>query len=525
MSLESTVKVKSDISELQRKAKWWLSRWRRYPLAFIIECCHADKLGYPVPWQIEMMNNLRDYGKVTIRSGHGVGKSRALAWLIWWFMICWKKDGRALKIPCTGPSSSNLSDVLWGEVRLVHKSLHPFFRDKFEMLTDECYCVEEREAWFVRLRTARREDPDALQGFHGDPCLFAIDEASAVADEVFEVARGALSGAGSFAVMTGNPTRNSGYFKESFYSGIWYPMHVNDEDQLSTRTFRYPYVLPTGETKMIEVNGRVSPDYVQEMRDEFGAGSSVYKARVLGEFPISDSNTLIRRDWIDKAIAREQNEDKNDTKLRVMGVDIAFQGDNDSAYIIRKGRCIEDGEVWHGNDPTQSADKIAGRFEEAKKAGKPIDKIAIDSLGVGAGVFSVLRKRGYPVVPVWSGNAAPEDGGTRCRYMKDWLYWKCRTYFRDSQPKIMFSGSVMERLIRELSAIEYKDSNGKIKIEDKGKTKTNKAFISGSPDVADALSNTFIVDNKINLKKKKSKFISKHDKRRKYKKIRPWRIV
>jgi hypothetical protein len=46
-----------------------------------------------------------------------------------------------------------------------------------------------------------RETPDALQGFH--ECFFLNDEGSAVPDEVFRVARGAMGEPGSMGLMTG----------------------------------------------------------------------------------------------------------------------------------------------------------------------------------------------------------------------------------------------------------------------------------------------------------------------------------
>lgn len=524
MSLEENVKSQSEVKTLQTDTKFWLARWRQYPLAFLVECLNVKKTGLPLPWQVELMNNLRDFNKVAVRSGHGVGKSRALGWIIWWYMICWKNDGDGLKIPCTGPSGSNLTDVLWGEVRLVYKALPMFFRKKFEMLSDQAYCLEERESWFIRLRTARKEDPDALQGFHGNPCLFLIDEASGVADEVFEVARGALSGLGAFAVMTGNPTRSSGYFRDAFRGNIWKQMHVNDKDQLTTKTFEYPYFDALGNMEMLRVNGRVTEDYVKEMSDEFGEESNVFGTRVLGNFPMSDSNTLVRRSWFEAAKLRPKEfGDEKETK-RIMGVDVAFAGENDSAFVIRHGNVFEDAETWHNDDPSACADKVFGRFNESKQAGKPIDRVYVDATGVGAGVYSILRNLGVPVTPVYVGERSPEDGGTKCQYLRDWLYWRLRNLFRDRMPVMIFDGEIEKRFGEELCAIEYRDQNGKIKLQEKRKTKNKKEFRTGSPDLADAASLTMYSDTIVKTSRKVS--IIRGRKKKKAKGIaNRWRIL
>jgi hypothetical protein len=57
---------------------------------------------------------------------------------------------------------------------------------------------------FAVRRTASKDNPEALQGFHAEHLLFLIDEASGI-DIVFEVGMGALSTPGAKVVMAGNP--------------------------------------------------------------------------------------------------------------------------------------------------------------------------------------------------------------------------------------------------------------------------------------------------------------------------------
>ena len=67
-------------------------------------------------------------------------------------------------------------------------------------------------------RTASKDNPEALQGFHAEHLLFLIDEASGIDDIVFEVGMGALSTPGAKVVMAGNPTRTSGFFYDTHHS-------------------------------------------------------------------------------------------------------------------------------------------------------------------------------------------------------------------------------------------------------------------------------------------------------------------
>src|SRR5262245_32484989 len=66
-------------------------------------------------------------------------------------------------------------------------------------------------------RTASKDNPEALQGFHAEHLLFLIDEASGIPDIVFEVGMGALSTPGAKVVMAGNPTRTSGFFYDTHH--------------------------------------------------------------------------------------------------------------------------------------------------------------------------------------------------------------------------------------------------------------------------------------------------------------------
>ena len=90
-------------------------------------------------------------------------------------------------------------------------------------------CRPDQESAFAVRRTASKDNPEALQGFHAEHLLFLIDEASGIPDIVFEVGMGALSTPGAKVVMAGNPTRTSGFFYDTHHSlrGRWHTMHVN----------------------------------------------------------------------------------------------------------------------------------------------------------------------------------------------------------------------------------------------------------------------------------------------------------
>lgn len=468
-----------------------------------MEATNPEKNGLPSAWQADALQRLKRYKKIAVRSGHGVGKSRLLAWAIWWILCCHKSRGLPMKIAVTGPSGANTEDVIWSEIQLVYGHLPRFLRDKFKVTKERVACIEsgesEKDPWFASLRTSRRENPDALQGFHGNPGVFIIDEASGVPDAVFNVARGAMTDSNSYAILTGNPTKLSGYFYRVFYppkgsEGVWNRMQVSCVDNIETLRQEFRYVDQFGNVITVETKGRVSPGYVSDMKAENGPESMEYKIRVLGEFPHDEEDTLIRRGWAQQAWEKESIY-SNENWMRVWGVDVAYRGVDDSAIVKRRNLIIEECAVRHGHDPWEVAQWIAGEFEDAQKVGKEPEVIAVDATGLGEGVVATLkhREKKLPcrIVPVIVNEKAMGITGTKCMRLRDELWWMMRLFFKDRKPMFEEKDDVSRRLVDEVSRPKYIYSDtGKVKVEGK---KEMKARGVDSPDVAEALMITFAI--------------------------------
>jgi superfamily II DNA or RNA helicase len=57
--------------------------WREDPGLFVRQAFGA----VPEPWQEEALKNLKEHDRLAIKSGHGVGKSTFLAWVIIWWLL------------------------------------------------------------------------------------------------------------------------------------------------------------------------------------------------------------------------------------------------------------------------------------------------------------------------------------------------------------------------------------------------------------------------------------------------------
>ncbi|MDE6837296.1 MAG: terminase, partial [Acutalibacter sp.] len=156
--------------------------YAEHPVEFVEDIIGAT----PDQDQARILRSVAANPMTTVRSGHGVGKSAVEAWTIIWFLATRPFP----KIPCTAPTQHQLFDILWAEVSKWMRS-NPALANELVWTKEKVYMKGYPEEWFAVARTASK--PDALQGFHAEDLLFIIDEASGVADSIFEPVLGALS--------------------------------------------------------------------------------------------------------------------------------------------------------------------------------------------------------------------------------------------------------------------------------------------------------------------------------------------
>jgi phage terminase large subunit len=437
----------------QKKAQQTIKRWRRIgPALWAQECLGAK----PTEQQLEGGREIVRTRRVSIRSGHGTGKTAFMAWCVLWFMSCYAP----CKIPCTAPTGHQLSDILWAELATWHRILKermPALGLEFEWTAERFELKSHPRESFAVARTSRPERPEALQGFHSEYLLFLIDESSGIPEEVFQVAEGALSTPDAFVAMAANPTRMDGYFYDSHHKmrASWSALHWDGEN-----------------------SPLVSKKYVEEMAQKYGRESAIFRIRVKGEFA-GNPDGVIPLDVIESAIGRLV---KPFGDVR-WGLDVARFGEDRTALCKRQGNAIlEPIKWWSGKDTMQVAGIIKNEYDATPTILRPA-AICVDVIGIGAGVVDRLREMKLPVVAV---NVA-ESPSVKDQYnrLRDELWFKARDWFwaRDvCMPRD-------DALIAELTLPSYKIlSNGKKQVESKDDMKKRGVT---SPDLADAFCLTF----------------------------------
>lgn len=447
----------------EQQMKELIAKFRKDPTLFVekvlgvprtIDMISGKPFGQTEQQKDFLMAMAEPGAKVSVKAGHGVGKSTVFSWLVLWFLCCYKD----VKIPCTAPSGHQLEDVLWAEIAKWHEKMHPWFKQSIKVKSDRVEVVGLEKNQFAVARTARRENPDALQGFHADNILFLIDEASGVDEKVFEVARGALSTPSARVAMAANPTQTTGYFYQSH--------HLNREHW-------------TRFTFSCLDSPLVDPSYAKEIAEEYGEDSDMYRVRVLGEFPNASIMQLIPNDLVDAAMARNPRSDIYNHAPIVLGVDVSYFGDDRCSIFKRQGLMSWMLLSAKNMDTTQLATAVA-RYEDQEKA----DVVNIDLTGWGAGVLDAGRSWGRS----WNGiMVGSSSGDPACYNKRAEMWWKLLQWLKDG-------GCLPQNtdLRDDLVGPQYFYSRSSNKVQLERKEDMKKRGLA-SPDLGDGLALTFAV--------------------------------
>lgn len=394
--------------------------------------------------------------RISIVSGHGVGKGTYLSWITIHHILFRYPQ----KTVGTAPSSTQLFDAYAAECKTWVKRLPPILENLLLVTSDRIELKADPTGSFVSWRTSRADQPEALAGVHSEWVLLIADEASGVPDAVFTAAGGSMSGRNSMTVLAGNGVRATGLFYDTHHklSSRWWTLRINGEECW-----------------------RVSKDFVEEQRIRYGAGSNTYRVRVLGLFPLTDDDTIIGREIAAGALYRPVSE-RAETPV-VWGADIARSGSDKSALAKRKGRVLRQKvREWAGKDLMQSAGIIKMEWDDTPPSERPV-AINIDAIGLGAGVADRLRELGLPAFAI---NIAELPAmQEKYRNLKTELWFTAEEWFRKRDCSMAEDKETVEQLVD--MRFEY-TSDGKFWAETKKKLKARGV---ASPNRADAFVLTF----------------------------------
>ena len=430
-------------------------RYVKAPALFVEEVLGVKPLSY----QAEFLNAIASgERKISVRSGHGTGKSTAASWaMLWYFLMHYPN-----KVVVTAPTSSQLFDALFAEMKRWINELPPHLQSVLNVKSDRVEHNSAPSEMFISARTSRAETPEALAGVHSEHVMLVVDEASGVPEKVFEAAAGSMSGHNATTIMLSNPTRSSGTFFES-------------QNRLADSWW-------TRRWSCID-SPLVSDEFIEEMKLRYGEESNAFRIRVLGEFPQADDDTIIPFHLVETATHRDIEGDSD--LPSVWGLDVSRFGNDKTALCKRQGSVVTEIRSWAGLDLMQTVGRVVAEYEALLPSKQPRE-ILVDSIGLGSGVVDRLRELGLPVRGI-NVAEAPSMGGTYLNLRSE-LWFKTKAWFEDRACKLPKD----DQLVAELTGIRYSfTSSGKMKAESKDEMRKRGL---ASPDLADALCLTMASD-------------------------------
>jgi hypothetical protein len=436
----------------------FVTRYRDDPVALVREVLAME----PDADQCAIMQAVaRGDRRISIRSGHRVGKTTTLAWLTVWHTLTRFRQ----KTICTSATSTQLFEALASETKSCFKRLPAAVQSLVEIQVDQIRLREAPDDSFVSYVVSKAETPEALAGKHSDHVLIICDEASGIPEPVFEAAVGSMAAHNACTILAGNPIRTSGLFFDTHNKpevmAMWTRFHISCLG-----------------------NPRITPDFFRDVESRYGLDSNEYRVRVLGEFPTGDDDTVIPWQLVESALKRDV------TPLHVKpiwGVDPARFGNDATGLCKRKGNSLaEKTDVRKGYDTMQVVGWVKAQYDATLPSERP-SEILVDSIGIGAGVCDRLMELKLPARGInVSETAAMTELYTNLRTE---LWFKGREWFEKKDSNLLGD----ELLAAELRSPRYKyASNGKKQVESKDDMKKRGVQ---SPNRADAFLLTLASDN------------------------------
>jgi phage terminase large subunit len=458
--------------------------FQRDPVAFFRQILGVE------PWarQIEVIEAVRDHSRVAVCSGHKVSKSHSAAGLALWF-YCSFEDARVVM---TSTTSRQVDQILWRELRMLRSRAGRCVDCKTEdpdglLIRSPCphsTIIEGEQGELARtgLKTPdfrevlgfTAREAEAVSGVSGRHLLYIVDEASGVAEEIFQAIEGNRAG-GAKIVMFSNGTKNEGEFYEAFYgkAHLYKTLRISSDET------------PNAVSGELLIPGLATREWVEEKKLEWGETSALYRVRVKGEHALHEEGRIFTIHAIGQAEARWA--DTAESGRLYIGLDPAGEsGTGDETVLVaRRGLKMLELIAQRGlNDEAHKA--LLLHVIKRLRLPRETPVVVIDREGsIGAQLSGALNAHvalhpnDFELVSLRASDGAIRQPQVYDR-VRDELAANLEIWFRDG-------GAILEdaKLARELHVLEWLfTQRGRVKLIAKDKLRK---ILGRSPDRYDAL--------------------------------------
>ena len=457
------------------------------PLAFVYFAYPWGEQGTPLEnmegpdeWQIQILKDIGEQLKKgkdlqtaiqeAVASGHGIGKSALISWLIH-FAISTHENTRGV---VTANTEGQLRTKTWPELSKWHNMF--IAKDLFTYTATAIFSSDKdyEKTWRIDAIPWSKNSPESFAGLHnqGNRILVLFDEASAIDDGIWEVTEGALTDANTEIIWCafGNPTRNSGRFRECFrkYRKFW------NTYQIDSRT--------------VKISNKAK---IEEWLEAYGEDSDFFKVRVRGVFPSASDLQFISTEIADNAQKQVYKPGQFDHLPTIIGVDPAWTGSDSLEIVMRQGYYMKSLASIPKNDDDWRMAQLIAQFEDEYKA----DAVFID-MGYGTGIYSIGKQLGRKWRLIEFGGKSNDPVYLN---MRAYMWGQMKEWLREGGSIPQNDQALYDDIVGPEAII---DKNGRIQLESK---KDMKERGLPSPNKGDALALTFAfrVTKKINGNQKR----------------------
>jgi hypothetical protein len=326
-------------------------------------------------------------------SGHGTGKTTLVCFIILWFLSCRSHP----LIIVTANTQGQLSSTVWRTLAKWKRLCitGPMFEWTATKIAHKAF----NEDWYALAVPWSENNAEAFAGKHEQNIMFIFDEASKIADIIWETAEGGLTTRGAIMLAFGNGTQNTGRFYE--LSGRF--RHRWDTMEVDSRECRF-----------------ADKAQIRQWEEDYGEDSDFFRVRVLGKFPHSAFSQLIstatiaeaqkryRNTWGDtlrQALAihglgsfREEIRRLNPAAPLILTVDVARMGGDLTAIGVRCGQTFQIVAKFRELKQPELVAHIANHIQQLQP-----DAVFIDGHGYGQGAIDQLEMDGFAVQGAYAG--------------------------------------------------------------------------------------------------------------------------
>lgn len=327
-------------------------------------------------WQSDVLNqiglHLRNPAtrhtplRIAVSSGKGIGKSALISMICQWGLSTCDDT----KVTVTANTEPQLRTKTWPEINKWARAA--INADWFNMGATSVTSADPKHSktWRADAVTWSEENTQAFAGLHnqGKRIIVIFDEASEIADSIWDVAEGALTDANTEIIWIafGNPTKNIGRFADCFskLAHRWLTRRIDSRTVSGTNKVQ-----------------------IKEWVDDYGEDSDFVRIWVKGEFPRTASEQFIPSDAVE--MCKKYKAAGYTGLAKILSVDVARFGKNKSVIGWRQGRKFVIYKHFQGADTHELSREVVQAIDRLDP-----DGVVIDGDGVGGGVIDNVKAQG-----------------------------------------------------------------------------------------------------------------------------------